>query len=144
MTVPVTGMNTALILVVGGVAVGLWMEGLITVGAIAGAIGLSIRLAQMSGWILRTVTSLFENIGTVQNGIDTISQSYTVTDRPGAAELAVTAGEVRFEDIGFHYGQEGGIIDHLTLPIRPGRKVGPVGSSGIGRASEMERVCRYV
>src|SRR3546814_2142436 len=89
MTVTLTVLNTALILVVTGLAVVLWMEGLITVGAIAVAIGLIIRLTQMSGWILRTVTSLFENIGTVQNGIDTISQSYTVTDRPGAAELEV-------------------------------------------------------
>src|SRR3546814_2384896 len=105
MTVTLTVLNTALILAVTGLAVLLWIDGGITVGAIAVAIGLIIRLTQMSGWILRTVTSLFENIGTVQNGIDTISQSYTVTDRPGAAELEVTAGEVRFEDIGFHYGR---------------------------------------
>src|SRR3546814_11142317 len=86
----------------------------------------------MSGWILRTVTSLFENIGTVQNGIDTISQSYTVTDRPGAAELEVTAGEVRCEDIGCHYGQEGGSLDHLSLTLHPGEKVAPGRRSGAG------------
>src|SRR3546814_20757121 len=97
----------------------------------------------MSGWILRTVTSLFENIGTVQNGIDTISQSYTVTDRPGAAELEVTAGEVRFEDIGFHYGQEGGIIDHLSLTIRPGEKVGLVGRSGAGKSTLVNLLLRF-
>src|SRR3546814_9435498 len=143
MTVTLTVLNTALILVVTGLAVVLWMEGLITVGAIAVAIGLIIRLTQMSGWILRTVTSLFENIGTVQNGIDTISQSYTVTDRPGAAELEVTAGEVRFEDIGFHYGQEGGIIDHLSLTIRPGEKVGLVGRSGAGKSTLVNLLLRF-
>src|SRR3546814_20999326 len=97
----------------------------------------------MSGWILRTVTSLFENIGTVQNGIDTISQSYTVTDRPGAAELEVTDGEVRFEDIGFHYGQEGGIIDHLSLTIRPGANVGHAARSGAGQSTLVNRLLLF-
>src|SRR3546814_13156225 len=97
----------------------------------------------MSGWILRTVTSLFENIGTVQNGIDTISQSYTVTDRPGAAELEVTAGEVRFEVIGLHYGPEGGLIDHLTLTIRPGDKVVLVGRSAAGKLKLLTLMRRF-
>src|SRR3546814_16530296 len=102
-------LDTVLCLWVTGLAVVLWIDGSITVGAIAVSIGLIIRLPQMSGWILRTVTSLFENIGTVQNGIDTISQGYTVTDKTDAQELEVAAGEVRFEEIGFHYGQEGEI-----------------------------------
>src|SRR3546814_9222140 len=84
-------LDTVLILAVTGLAVLLWIDGGITVGAIAVAIGLIIRLTQMSGWILRTVTSLFENIGTVQNGIDTISQGYTVTDKTDAQELEVAA-----------------------------------------------------
>src|SRR3546814_17995266 len=90
MTVTLTVLNTALILVVTGLAVVLWMEGLITVGAIAVAIGLIIRLTQMSGWILRTVTSLFENIGTVQNGIDTISQSCRSEERSVGKECVST------------------------------------------------------
>src|SRR3546814_7884029 len=84
MTVTLTVLNTALILAFTGLAVLLWIDGGISVGAIAVAIGLIIRLTQMSGWILRTVTSLFENIGTVQNGIDTISPGYTVTDKSDA------------------------------------------------------------
>src|SRR3546814_89681 len=143
MTVTLTVLNTALILAVTGLAVLLWIDGGITVGAIAVAIGLIIRLTQMSGWILRTVTSLFENIGTVQNGIDTISQSYTVTDKTDAKELAVATGEVRFEEIGFHYGQEGGIIDHLSLTIRPGEKVGIVGRSGAGKSTLVNLLLRF-
>ena len=143
MTVTLTLLNTALILAVTALAIVLWMDRGITVGAIAVAIGLIIRLTQMSGWILRTVTSLFENIGTVQNGIDTISQAYTVTDRPGAGALQVTAGEVRFEDIGFHYGKEGGIIDRLSLTIRPGEKVGIVGRSGAGKSTLVNLLLRF-
>ncbi|HMA13370.1 MAG TPA: ABC transporter ATP-binding protein [Kiloniellaceae bacterium] len=143
MTVTLTLLNTALILAVTGLAVVLWMDGLISVGAIAVAIGLIIRLTQMSGWILRTVTSLFENIGTVQNGIDTIAQSYSVTDRPDATALKVTDGEVRFEDIGFHYGQEGGVIDKLSLTIRPGEKVGIVGRSGAGKSTLVNLLLRF-
>jgi ATP-binding cassette, subfamily B, multidrug efflux pump len=143
MTVTLTVLNTALIVAVTGLAIVMWMNGGITVGAIAIAVGLIIRLTQMSGWILRTVTSLFENIGTVQNGIDTISQAYTVTDRPGAADLHVTAGEVRFEGIGFHYGQEGGVIDRLSLTIRPGEKVGIVGRSGAGKSTLVNLLLRF-
>ncbi|MGE5766425.1 MAG: ABC transporter ATP-binding protein [Bacteroidota bacterium] len=143
MTVTLTLLNTALILAVTGLAMVLWMDGLISVGAIAVAIGLIIRLTQMSGWILRTVTSLFENIGTVQNGIDTIAQSYSVTDRPDATALKVTDGEVRFEDIGFHYGQEGGVIDKLSLTIRPGEKVGIVGRSGAGKSTLVNLLLRF-
>ena len=143
MTVTLTLLNTAMILAVTGLAVGLWMNAGITVGAIAVAIGLIIRLTQMSGWILRTVTSLFENIGTVQNGIETISQPYSVTDRPDAAPLKVTAGEVRFEEIGFHYGQEGGIIEKLSLTVQPGEKVGIVGRSGAGKSTLVNLLLRF-
>jgi len=143
MTITLTLLNTALILAVTGLAVMLWLDNGITVGAIAVAIGLIIRLTQMSGWILRTITSLFENIGTVQNGIETISQAYAVVDRPGARPLEVTAGEVRFEDIGFHYGQDGGIIDRLSLTVRPGEKVGIVGRSGAGKSTLVNLLLRF-
>ena len=97
----------------------------------------------MSGWILRTVTHLFENIGTVQNGIETISQPYAVIDRPEAADLVVAEGEVRFEQIGFHYGQEGGVIENLTLTVAPGEKVGIVGRSGAGKSTLVNLLLRF-
>ncbi|GAB4365593.1 MAG: ABC transporter ATP-binding protein [Kiloniellaceae bacterium] len=143
MTVTLTLLNTALILAVTALAVVLWMDAAISVGAIAVAIGLIIRLTQMSGWILRTVTHLFENIGTVQNGMETIAQPYAVTDRPGARDLVVTQGEVRFEAIGFHYGQEGGVIDRLSLTVKPGEKVGIVGRSGAGKSTLVNLLLRF-
>ncbi len=143
MTVTLTLLNTVLILAVTALAVVLWMDASISVGAIAVAIGLIIRLTQMSGWILRTITHLFESIGTVQNGIETISQPYEVTDQRGAPALNVTAGEVRFEDIGFHYGQEGGVIDKLSLTVRPGEKVGIVGRSGAGKSTLVNLLLRF-
>jgi len=143
MTVTLTLLNTVLILAVTVLAVILWMDGSTTVGAIAVAIGLIIRLTQMSGWILRTITHLFESIGTVQNGIETISQPYSVTDRRDAPALAVTTGEVRFEEIGFHYGQEGGIIEKLSLTVQPGEKVGIVGRSGAGKSTLVNLLLRF-
>jgi len=143
MTVTLTLLNSALILAVTALAVVLWMNASISVGAIAVAIGLIIRLTQMSGWILRTITHLFESIGTVQNGIETISQPYAVTDRPGAPALEVTSGEVRFEAIGFHYGQEGGVIDKLSLTVQPGEKVGIVGRSGAGKSTLVNLLLRF-
>jgi ATP-binding cassette subfamily B multidrug efflux pump len=143
MTVALTVLNTALIVVVTGQAILLWMDNAISVGAIAVAIGLIIRLTQMSGWILRTVTHLFENIGTVQNGIETISQPYSVVDRPKAPALQVERGEVRFEEIGFHYGQEGGVIEKLSLTVRPGEKVGIVGRSGAGKSTLVNLLLRF-
>ncbi len=143
MTVSLTLVNTALIVLVAAVAVVLWLNAGISVGAIAVAVGLIIRLTQMSGWILRTVTHLFENIGTVQNGIETISQPYAVTDRPEAADLVVAEGEVRFENIGFHYGQEGGVIENLTLTVAPGEKVGIVGRSGAGKSTLVNLLLRF-
>ncbi len=143
MTVTLTLLNTALILAVTALAVVLWMNASVSVGAIAVAIGLIIRLTQMSGWILRTITHLFESIGTVQNGIETISQPYSVTDKRGAPALNVSAGEVRFEGIGFHYGQEGGIIDKLSLTVQPGEKVGIVGRSGAGKSTLVNLLLRF-
>ena len=84
MTVTLTAMNGVLIFATTGLALYLWMNGAISVGGIALTTGLIIRLNQMSGWIMRTITSLFENIGTVENGVQTISRANTITDRPDA------------------------------------------------------------
>jgi ATP-binding cassette subfamily B multidrug efflux pump len=93
--------------------------------------------------ILRTITSLFESIGSVQNGMQTISRPNAIADRADAAPLAVGAGEIRFEDVSFHYGRPGGIIDHLSLAIRPGEKIGLVGRSGAGKSTLVNLLLRF-
>ena len=97
----------------------------------------------MSGWILRTIATLFENVGTVQNGIETISRPYEVVDRPDARPLTVTDGEIRFESVRFHYGKERGVIEDVTLTVRPGEKVGLVGRSGAGKSTLVNLLLRF-
>ncbi|WP_346432259.1 ABC transporter ATP-binding protein [Breoghania sp. L-A4] len=143
MTASLMGLNSLMIFFVGALALWLWSVDAISMGAVALAGGLVIRLNQMSGWILRTITSLFENIGTVQNGIQTLAKSMSVVDRPGARPLAVSRGEIRFENVGFHYGREDGVIDDLTLTIRPGEKVGIVGRSGAGKSTLINVLLRF-
>lgn len=143
MTATLLGLNSAMIFAVGFLALWLWSVNDISIGAVAMAGGLVIRLNQMSGWILRTITSLFESIGTVQNGIQTLAKSMSVTDRPGAVPLDVSHGELRFVNVGFHYGKDGGIIDDLSLTIQPGEKVGIVGRSGAGKSTLVNLLLRF-
>jgi ATP-binding cassette subfamily B multidrug efflux pump len=97
----------------------------------------------MSGWILRTITSLFENIGTVQNGMETIARPREVVDAPQARPLAVERGEIRFEDVSFGYGRPGMVIDRLNLTVRPGERVGLVGRSGAGKTTLVNLLLRF-
>jgi len=143
MTVTLTAMNGVLIFATTGIALYLWMNGMVSVGAIALTTGLIIRLNQMSGWILRTITSLFENIGTVENGIQTISRRNAITDRPDAEPLVVTSGAIGFEGIRFHYGRETGVIEDLSLVVEAGEKVGLVGPSGAGKSTLVNLLLRF-
>jgi ATP-binding cassette, subfamily B, multidrug efflux pump len=143
MIVSLSSINSALIVAVTGIAVWLWTTEVISVGAIALATTLILRLNQMSNVILRQITSLFENIGTVQNGVQTISRPLSLVDVPRAPELRVTQGEIRFEDVSFHYGRESGVIDHLSLTVAPGEKVGLVGRSGAGKSTLVNLLLRF-
>ncbi len=136
-------MNGVLIVATCGLALWLWSGGLITLGAVALAAGLVIRINNMSGWIMWVVTSIFENIGTVQEGMETIAQPYDLVDRPSAGILTVARGELRYENIRFHYGKGGGVIDDLSLIIRPGEKVGLVGRSGAGKSTVAHLLLRF-
>lgn len=106
MDVVITTMNGLLIVGTTGLALWLWTQSLISVGAIALATGLVIRIVNMSGWIMWVVNGIFENIGMVQDGLQTIAQPISVTDREPAPRLEVTRGEVRFEHVAFHYGKK--------------------------------------
>ncbi|HSM42568.1 MAG TPA: ABC transporter ATP-binding protein [Afifellaceae bacterium] len=143
MTVALTAINGVMILGTMAIAILVWTQGNMTAGAIAIAGGLVVRINQMSGWVLRTITSLFENIGTVENGIATISQPNLLVDRPDARQLRVTEGRIAFDHVRFHYGQEGGVLDDFDLTIEPGEKIGLVGPSGAGKSTVVNLLLRF-
>ncbi|GLQ90008.1 ABC transporter ATP-binding protein [Dyella flagellata] len=135
MDISITTLNGFLIVGTSALAVWLWSQGRVTVGAIALSTGLVIRINNMSGWIMWVVNGIFENIGTVQDGITSIAQPRAVQDKEGAMPLEVVAGAIQLEDIHFHYGKQGGVISGLNLAVRPGEKIGLVGPSGAGKST---------
>ncbi|GBF25171.1 putative multidrug export ATP-binding/permease protein [bacterium MnTg02] len=135
--------NGFLIVGTSGLALWLWSKGLITVGAIALAVALVIRINNMAGWIMWVVTGIFENIGRVQEGMETISLPHGVVDAPAAKQLIVPDGEIRYDAIRFHYGRDAGVIDDLSLTIKPGERVGLVGRSGAGKSTLVNLLFRF-
>jgi ATP-binding cassette, subfamily B, multidrug efflux pump len=128
-------LNSAYLVATASIAGWLWANGQMTPGAIAAGLALALRLSTMSGWVMQVVRSVFENIGIIQESMETIARPHAILDRPGAPELTVTRGEVRFENVAFHYGRDEGLIERLNFVIRPGEKVGLVGSSGAGKTT---------
>ncbi|WP_043693469.1 ABC transporter ATP-binding protein [Luteibacter sp. 9133] len=142
MDVSITTLNGLLIGFTSALALWLWSRGTVTTGQVALAVGLVIRINNMSGWIMWVVNGIFEDVGTVQDGITTLSQERTVVDRADAVPLVVSKGEVRFDDIHFHYGKAGGIIGGLDLVVRAGEKIGLVGPSGAGKSTMVNVLLR--
>ncbi len=123
-------------------ALWLWGGSLIGVGAVAAATAMAMRLNGISHWVMWEMASLFEHIGTVQDGLKTLSKPAAVVDAPNAAELQVPRGEIRFEQLRFGYGQARPVIDGLDLVIRPGEKIGLVGRSGAGKSTLVNLLLR--
>ncbi|REH38929.1 ATP-binding cassette subfamily B multidrug efflux pump [Paraperlucidibaca baekdonensis] len=136
-------LNAALLLSVGGLAIWLWLGAEITVGAVALALGLVLRLSGMSQWIMWEIGALFENIGTVKDGIGSISVPQVVEDKVDAPVLSVPHGEIVFDQMSFHYGQASGVIEDLSLRIAAGEKVGLVGRSGAGKSTLVNLLLRF-
>ncbi|MEJ8572165.1 ABC transporter ATP-binding protein [Microbaculum marinum] len=136
-------LNAGLIAGSGALAVGLWTSGRVEVGAIAMTLPLTFQLTNMSRWIAFQITSIFEQIGVVQEGMQTIARPIGLTDKPGAPDLVVTDGEIRFEDVSFGYGQQAGVIEDLSLTVRPGEKIGLVGRSGAGKSTMVNLLLRF-
>ena len=130
-----TALNAVLLVGTGAIAVWLWLEGRIAVGAVATALPLTWQIANIAGWVAQNVTSIFENIGTVQDGMRSIAVPRQMPDRPGAVPLKVTRGEVRFEHAHFGYGTTRGVLHGVDLTIAPGERVGLVGPSGAGKST---------
>ena len=135
--------NCLLLFAVGSIGLLLWQKGDILVGAVAVGIGLVLRLNGMAQWIMWEMSALFENIGIVEDGMHSIAQDRLVEDKPNAKELVVSHGDIRFENVGFHYGKGKGVIENLNLEIKPGQKVGIVGRSGAGKSTLVNLLLRF-
>ncbi len=136
-------LGMALIASTAGATLWLWTRGEVGVGAVAAATAMALRLNGISHWVMWEFASLFEHIGTVQDGINTLSRPLAIIDRPGAAALAVPRGEVRFEHVTFAYGGVRPVIEDFSLHIRPGEKIGLVGRSGAGKSTIVNLLLRF-
>ena len=122
------------VILVGGTLM-LWSAGAATAGEIAAAGAISIRIAQMTGWVSFTLMSIYASIGEVEDGMKTLTPPYTLANAPDAAEMDRVRGEIVFEGVGFAYGRQSGGVECLNLTIAPGEKVGIVGASGAGKST---------
>jgi ATP-binding cassette subfamily B multidrug efflux pump len=120
----------------------LWTQGAVGVGAVAAAAAMAFRLNGISHWVMWEMATLFEHIGTVQDGIATLSKVKAVVDRPDALPLQVPRGEVRFDHVVFAYGSARKVVDGLTFTIKPGEKIGLVGRSGAGKSTVVNLLLR--
>jgi ATP-binding cassette, subfamily B, multidrug efflux pump len=143
MNLCVSSSNGALVVATGALSIWLWAQNLTTLGQIAIATGLAIRITTMSGWVMWTSIGIFDNVGQVQEGMRTIARPHSLVDADDARELKASRGEIRFENVGFHYGRESGVIDDLSFTIQPGEKVGLVGRSGAGKSTLVNLLLRF-
>ncbi|MEM9169659.1 MAG: ABC transporter ATP-binding protein [Pseudomonadota bacterium] len=135
--------NCVMVFALIAIAIGLWLGQSVTVGAIAAAAGLSLRIGGMSQWIMWEVAALFENLGVIHDGMAMLNKPVAVKDAEDAPDLQVTAGDVRFEDVTFHYGKSKGVIEGLSLRVAPGEKIGLVGRSGAGKTTLTNLLLRF-
>ena len=136
-------LSVLLIASTAGTTLWLWTRGEIGVGAVAAATAMALRLNGISHWVMWEMASLFEHIGTVADGITTLSRQRTVLDREGAQPISVPRGEIRFEGVHFAYGGPRPVIDGMDLHIRPGEKIGLVGRSGAGKSTVTNLLLRF-
>ena len=136
-------LSMLLILSTAGATLWLWTQGQVGVGALAAATAMSLRLNGISHWVMWEMAALFEHIGTVQDGMNTLSRPHAVVDRADARPLQVSRGEIRFEDVSFGYGGERMVVENLSLDIRAGEKIGLVGRSGAGKSTLINLLLRF-
>jgi ATP-binding cassette subfamily B multidrug efflux pump len=140
-----TALNALLLVGTAAIGISLWAQGLVSAGVVATALPLAWQTANAAGWVSWEVTAIFENIGVVQEGMQSIAVPHSGGDRPSARPLAVTRGEIRFERLSFGYGRNDAppVIDDLNLAIRSGERVGIVGRSGAGKSTLVNLLLRF-
>ena len=136
-------LNALLVTGTGGLALFLWTRGQVSVGTVAMALPLAWQIVNIAGWVAWQVTDIFENIGVVQEGMLTIARPITLADRSDAPALAITRGEIVFDDVRFGYGRETGVLEGLTLKVAPGEKIGLIGRSGAGKSTLVNLLLRF-
>ena len=136
-------LNGSLIVGTGSIALWLWSHGRIPVATVATALPMAWQISNMAGWVSQNVTSLFENVGVVQDGMRSIDLPRSMPDRPDAAELRVTRGEIRFERLRFGYGTSRGVLHGIDFTLAPGERVGLVGPSGAGKSTLVNLLLRF-
>ena len=129
----------------GGLALWLWTRNEVGIGAVAAATAMALRLNGISHWVMWEMASLFENVGTVRDGMNTLTREHTILDVPNAPAIQVRAGELRFENVSFSYGNDAGheVISKLNMTIKPGEKIGLVGRSGAGKSTLVNLLLRF-
>ncbi|KXJ56934.1 ABC transporter ATP-binding protein [Neptuniibacter pectenicola] len=143
LNISVQCINYLLSFSVATLSIWLWLENAVSVGAIAISIALALRLNGMAHWIMWEVSALFENIGTVADGMETLSKPLQIQDNPSAKPITVSKGAIQFEEVGFNYGEEKTVIKQLNLSIKPGEKIGLVGRSGAGKSTIVNLLMRF-
>ena len=140
-------LNSALIVGTAAIGLALWLRGDVGAALVATALPLAWQLANMAGWVSWEVSSIFENVGVVQEGMETIAVPHALVDAPQAKPLVVSRGAIDFDRVRFGYGQlaKGGaaVLDDLTLHVAPGERVGLVGRSGAGKSTLVSLLLRF-
>ncbi len=141
-TVLVT-LNGVLIVGVVGWAIMLWMQGEASVGVVAAATALTLRLNAMTAWIMWALTSFFRQLGVVAEGMETIANPIALVDAPEAKPLMLDRGQIELRNLSHHYGRETGGLDQIDLTIAAGEKIGLIGRSGAGKSTLVKLLLRF-
>ncbi len=143
MDVVLVALNGLLIVAVVGWAVWLWMIGEASVGVVAAATALTLRLNAMTGWIMWALTSFFRQLGVVAEGMETIAQPIDLVDASGSKQLVMQDGKIEIQSLSHHYGRGSGGLDAISLTIKPGEKIGLIGRSGAGKSTLVKLLLRF-